>query len=84
MAVVDCLIPPSLLCFIIVLFCLSFSFSTISWTNDTTIGLSQQFNRLMLVQAMQEIGNFINYDEEWWHFTLDNQPYQTLFDFPVC
>jgi D-alanyl-D-alanine dipeptidase len=39
----------------------------------------------MLVQAMTEIGDFINYDEEWWHFTLNDQPFpDTPFDFPVC
>ena len=40
-------------------------FSTVAWTNDTTINTQAQFNRLMLLQAMTEVGNFINYDEEW-------------------
>lgn len=40
-------------------------FSTISWTNDTSIDVQAQFNRLMLLQAMTFEGGFINYDEEW-------------------
>jgi D-alanyl-D-alanine dipeptidase len=27
---------------------------------------------------------FRNYDKEWWHFTLNNEPYpDTYFNFPV-
>ena len=27
---------------------------------------------------------FINYSEEWWHYTLANEPYtDTYFDFPI-
>ncbi len=40
-------------------------------------------NRMMLKRVMEKHG-FTNYANEWWHFTLDNQPYpQTYFNFPV-
>ena len=40
-------------------------------------------NRKKLVAAMQQAG-FRNYSHEWWHFTLENEPYKTKrFDFPV-
>ena len=36
-----------------------------------------------LVDAMARHG-FKNYDKEWWHFTLENEPYpDTVFDFPI-
>jgi len=29
-------------------------------------------------------GGFRHYDREWWHFTLNNEPFpDTYFDFPV-
>ncbi len=40
-------------------------------------------NRLMLKRVMEKHG-FTNYANEWWHFTLNNQPYpNTYFNFPV-
>jgi D-alanyl-D-alanine dipeptidase len=40
-------------------------------------------NRQKLVAAMRRAG-FRNYSHEWWHFTLENEPYNTKrFDFPV-
>ncbi|MEX0347622.1 MAG: M15 family metallopeptidase [Rhizobiaceae bacterium] len=40
-------------------------------------------NRRTLVEIMQLHG-FRNYSGEWWHFTLNNEPYmRTYFDFPV-
>lgn len=42
-----------------------------------------QANRLILHNAMVRHG-FHGIDSEWWHFTLDNEPYpDTYFDFPV-
>lgn len=42
-----------------------------------------QKNRLLLRRVMEKHG-FSPYDNEWWHFTLKNQPYpKTYFDFPV-
>lgn len=43
----------------------------------------QHNNRMLLREVMLRHG-FLAYDSEWWHFTLDNQPYpDTYFDFPV-
>ena len=43
----------------------------------------QQQNRQMLVEAMSRQG-FKNYEKEWWHFTLEREPYpDTVFDFPI-
>lgn len=40
-------------------------------------------NRLMLKRVMEKHG-FTNYSNEWWHFTLNNQPYpNTYFIFSV-
>jgi D-alanyl-D-alanine dipeptidase len=37
----------------------------------------------MLVSAIARHG-FKNYDKEWWHYTLENEPYpDTVFDFPI-
>jgi D-alanyl-D-alanine dipeptidase len=53
--------------------------------NTAASGLSQQeqANRAVLVGAMQARG-FQNYRKEWWHFTLQPEPYpDTIFDFPI-
>ncbi|TIO09125.1 M15 family metallopeptidase [Mesorhizobium sp.] len=40
-------------------------------------------NRDRLVEAMRA-GGFRNYAREWWHFTLENEPFpKQRFDFPV-
>ncbi len=40
-------------------------------------------HRALLLQVMEEAG-FKNLPEEWWHFTLKNEPYpDQYFDFPV-
>ena len=40
-------------------------------------------NRMLLRQAMENRG-FLPYAEEWWHFTLADEPFpETYFDFPV-
>ena len=39
-------------------------------------------NRKLLVDAMSAAG-FHNYRNEWWHFTLVNEPFSKRFDFPV-
>jgi len=37
------------------------------------------------MQAMVNIGGFVNYDEEWWHYTLYQEPYpNTYFNFTIC
>jgi zinc D-Ala-D-Ala dipeptidase len=43
----------------------------------------QEHNRQMLVDIMERHG-FKNYPNEWWHYTLDPEPYpDTIFDFPI-
>ena len=53
--------------------------------NTAALGLSKEerANRDVLVEAMQAHG-FKNYPKEWWHFTLEPEPYpDTFFDFPI-
>jgi zinc D-Ala-D-Ala dipeptidase len=53
--------------------------------NTAATGLSEteRANRAVLVEAMQAQG-FKNYAKEWWHFTLQPEPYpDTIFDFPI-
>ncbi|WP_415830118.1 M15 family metallopeptidase, partial [Kibdelosporangium persicum] len=34
--------------------------------------------------AIMEACGFRRYDREWWHYTLENEPYpDTYFDFPI-
>ena len=50
------------------------------YKNITT---EQYANRMILREAMLKHG-FKPLDSEWWHFTLENEPYpDTYFDFPV-
>lgn len=59
-------------------------FSARSWTNDTKVGMPQQWNRMRLLHAMEKEG-FVNYPLEFWHFTLRDEPFpDQYFDFPVC
>ncbi len=49
------------------------------------IALSEQVkaNRLLLMTLMQHAG-FVGIEQEWWHFTLKNEPYpNTYFNFPI-
>ena len=50
---------------------------------DNKINLQQQKNRLYLRKIMLD-NNFKPYDQEWWHFTLRNEPFpKTYFNFPI-
>ncbi len=50
---------------------------------STSVPRVAQKNRLLLRQYMDEVG-FAPIAEEWWHFTLKNEPYPTTyFNFPV-
>ena len=54
--------------------------------NTAALGLSKEerVNRDTLVEAMEAHG-FKNYPKEWWHFTLEPEPYpDTIFDFPIA
>ena len=58
-------------------------FSEVSHPDYTGITKEQYENRMMLRQIMLRNG-FEPIDCEWWHFTLQNEPFpQTYFDFPV-
>ena len=51
--------------------------------NHETLPQEQINNRMILREAMVSNG-FRPVAEEWWHFTLENEPYpDTYFDFPV-
>ena len=58
-------------------------FGEISHSDYQNLTPEQLANRLILKQAMVAHG-FVPLQEEWWHFTLDNEPYpETYFNFPV-
>jgi D-alanyl-D-alanine dipeptidase len=47
------------------------------------LGPEQRQNRDVLVETMRQHG-FKNYEKEWWHYTLEGEPYPTkIFDFPI-
>ncbi|HEV7689404.1 MAG TPA: M15 family metallopeptidase [Hyphomonadaceae bacterium] len=54
-----------------------------SWPSDTSVSPTAQANRMRLQGVMTGNG-FRPLKEEWWHFTLEREPYpETYFDFPV-
>lgn len=58
-------------------------FSEISHPDYKKLTREQKKNRKILHDAMIKAG-FKGIDSEWWHFTLDNEPYpDTYFDFDV-
>jgi D-alanyl-D-alanine dipeptidase len=58
-------------------------FHELSNTANANIGHQQKINRLLLKSLMEKHG-FRNYDKEWWHYTLKNEPYpDTYFDFVI-
>ncbi|MGD9620067.1 MAG: M15 family metallopeptidase [Mycolicibacterium sp.] len=58
-------------------------FDTLANTFDDRVAGDQAKNRLLLLEGLQRQG-FVNYDKEWWHFTLRVEPYPyTYFNFPV-
>ncbi|HOK05895.1 MAG TPA: M15 family metallopeptidase [Syntrophales bacterium] len=58
-------------------------FHELSHPANPKLGLQQRLNRLLLKTIMEKHG-FKNYDKEWWHFTLKDEPFpDTYFDFPV-
>lgn len=47
------------------------------------INKEQRANRLLLRNLMLQAG-FKPYEQEWWHFTLENEPFpNTYFNFPI-
>jgi zinc D-Ala-D-Ala dipeptidase len=58
-------------------------FSELSHTANARVGALPQRNRLLLKSVMEKHG-FVNYAQEWWHFTLDDEPYpDRYFDVAV-
>lgn len=58
-------------------------FGELANTNYSDIAQFQKDNRQLLKRIMEENG-FINLPEEWWHYTLKNEPYpKTFFNFPI-
>ena len=56
-------------------------FGVKSWINYDNIGYLQKENRKLLQNVMIKYG-FKPYSKEWWHFTLENEPFtETYFDF---
>ena len=57
-------------------------FGPISWPDSPAVTARQRANRALLHNAMTAHG-FNHYPQEWWHFTLSDEPYpDTYFDFP--
>ena len=58
-------------------------FDPLAATASPEITAEQKENRQLLVSAMQAAG-FVNLPEEWWHYTLANEPFpETYFDTPI-
>ena len=58
-------------------------FDELSWPSDPRPTAQQRANRLLLQSVMSGHG-FRGLKEEWWHFTLNDEPYpDTYFDFVV-
>lgn len=58
-------------------------FDTRSWPSEPTLAPGPRANR-MLLQTVMTANGFRPLKEEWWHFTLRNEPFPaTYFDFPV-
>ena len=58
-------------------------FSPKSWPTNLQITGDQRAHRMLLRSLMTKYG-FLPYRQEWWHFTLKNEPFpHTYFNFPV-
>lgn len=58
-------------------------FHELTHTANPNITRQQKINRLLLKSLMEKHG-FKNYDMEWWHYTLRNEPYpDTYFNFVI-
>jgi D-alanyl-D-alanine dipeptidase len=54
-----------------------------SWISCLELEPGQRANRMLLQEVMEKHG-FKPYPQEWWHFTLAEEPYSdTYFDFPI-
>ncbi|AGW14769.1 M15 family metallopeptidase [Megalodesulfovibrio gigas] len=58
-------------------------FGPVSWPSSMEVGADQRARR-MLLQTLMVGQGFKIYDQEWWHFTLKDEPFpETYHDFPV-
>jgi D-alanyl-D-alanine dipeptidase len=58
-------------------------FNDLSHTENPNLSVEQRANRLLLKSLMDKYG-FKNLADEWWHFTLRNEPYpNNYFDFEI-
>lgn len=58
-------------------------FDPISHPDNREVTDAQYDNRMLLQNLMVRAG-FVSIDCEWWHFTLEDEPFpETYFDFPV-
>ncbi|CAA7386020.1 M15 family metallopeptidase [Chryseobacterium fistulae] len=58
-------------------------FGSISYYDTLQINALQKNNRKILKEVMLD-NHFKEYPEEWWHFTLIDEPFpETYFDFPI-
>lgn len=58
-------------------------FDVMSWPSSTGVGAAQAANRMRLRTIMLENG-FRPLQEEWWHFTLENEPFpDRYFEFEI-
>ncbi len=53
-----------------------------SWVMYSDILATHRANRMLLHDIMLKYG-FKSYKQEWWHFTLKDEPYHSYFDFDV-
>jgi len=53
-----------------------------SWVNYSNLLPTHRANRMLLHNIMLKY-NFKSYAQEWWHFTLKNEPYTRYFDFDI-
>lgn len=59
-------------------------FGSTSHTLSEHVSPTAKNNRQLLLTIMESSG-FINYDKEWWHFTLKDEPFpNTYFDFDIA
>lgn len=58
-------------------------FDPLSHTASRAVSDEARANRLLLKLVMEKHG-FVNYDREWWHYTLADEPFpDRFFDLPV-
>ncbi|MDD3657096.1 MAG: M15 family metallopeptidase [Atribacterota bacterium] len=52
--------------------------------HDTDLITEEQLQNRTILREIMEKHGFLAYSEEWWHYTLEHEPYpETYYDFPV-